>query len=60
MTNYDAIKAMSVEDMAAYICKHDDDLLDSICGSLICPYGDDAEQYNCIDCVRRWLMSEEG
>ncbi len=59
-TNYDKIKNMSVHQMAEYLYTHDDSLNDKICKSAHkeCPFGDNVESKNCIECVRQWLESE--
>ena len=67
MTNYDRIKAMSVEEMAKFIDTHNDDLGGKICfwycekttGSKYkCPYNEEERDKRCIECVKQWLKSE--
>ena len=52
MTNYEKIRAMSAEEMAAIIiCPHDLGTLGVEC--VLCPDGED-----CITCSIKWLNSE--
>jgi hypothetical protein len=60
MTNYERIKAMSVEEMAKYIYEHDDNLNDVICKTIYpeCPWGDLVSPDNCLGCIKKYLESE--
>lgn len=59
-TNFERIKAMSVEEMAKYIYEHDDDLNDVICKTIYpeCPWGDLVSPDNCLGCIKKYLESE--
>lgn len=59
-TNFDRIKAMSVEEMAEHIYLHDDRLNDVVCKTMHkhCPFGDNVTPQNCVSCVKKWLESE--
>lgn len=63
MTNYDRIKAMSVEEMADLIY----DVADKICfrncsastgNEFECPCGENLDISNCKNCMKQWLESE--
>lgn len=60
VTNFDRIKAMSVEEMAKYIYEYDDDLNDVICKTIYpeCPWGDFVSPDNCLSCIKKYLESE--
>ena len=59
MTNFEKIKAMSVEQIAKYIYIKDDALRDEICiSNCPCNNGEDVESDNCIRCIKKWLESE--
>lgn len=63
MTNYDRIKAMSVEEMADVLY----DVTDKICfqncsastgNKFQCPCGENLDISNCKNCMKKWLESE--
>ena len=59
MTNLEKIRNRSLEETATYILRHDDLLCDKICNAQgDCPYGDDVESVDCIECIRRWLNQD--
>lgn len=62
ITNFDRIKAMSVEELAEYLYNTDDLLCDEICKhsqvDYVCPYADEPTKEMCINCVKKWLESE--
>ncbi len=58
-TNYDCIKAMSVDELADVIY----DLPDKIClqncrNKFECPCGENLDISNCKNCMKQWLESE--
>ena len=58
MTNFEKIKAMSVEQVAKYIYIKDDVLCDEICKSNYpCNNGEDVEPDNCIRCIKKCLKA---
>ena len=59
MTNYEKFMSKSVDELAKYIYENDHRFLDEVCRkSLPCPHGENAEEYNCINCVKVFLESE--
>lgn len=59
MTNYEKFMCKSVDELAEYIYKNDNNFLDEVCQkSRPCPHGDNVEEYNCINCVKVFLESE--
>ncbi len=58
--NYDRIRNRTIDEVAEYIYSRDEILLDEICKSAHdeCPFGDNIEPSNCINCIKRWLESE--
>lgn len=59
MTNLEKIRNRSLEETATYILRHDDLLCDKICNAQgDCPYGDDVELVDCIECIKRWLKQD--
>ena len=59
MTNLEKIRNRSLDETARYIYSHDDNLCDEICESHgECPFGDNVETHNCIDCIKQWLKEE--
>lgn len=63
MTNYDRIKAMTVEEMADVLY----DAIDKICfencsasteNKFLCPLGDNLNISDCKTCIEKWLESE--
>lgn len=61
ITNLDAIRARSMEEIAKYIFEIDTALMNSICQQAYsgeCPFGDEVESSDCINCVKRWLLKE--
>jgi len=63
LTNFDRIKAMSVEELADVIYRANDDICFSNCqkgtgDKFCCPYGDEITNEQCIGCVKKWLESE--
>ncbi len=59
-TNFERIKAMSVDEMAEMIDKFDGvgGLIDEVC-KLVCPEQDcDTENCKCINCIKQWLNME--
>ncbi len=62
-TNYDQVKAMSVEQMADFMY----DAVDKICfercsketgNEFCCKHGEDVRPESCINCIKHWLESE--
>ena len=59
MTNYERRKKMSLDEMARYIVKRDEETLEAVCKELDeCPYGDDVNTECCVGCVKQWLLRE--
>ena len=67
ITNFDRIKAMSVDEMAKLIEECDLGLESKICfeqcekmtgDEYKCPYPEEERLSHCIDCVKQWLESE--
>lgn len=62
MNNYEKLVkkflSMSIDELAKYIYKHDDKQVDAICESQVCPHGDNVECSDCVNCVKKWLLSE--
>ncbi len=59
-TNYDKIRNMSIDEMAAAIDNMDcyGGILDEVC-LMACPEQNcNLDEKKCIDCIRRWLESE--
>lgn len=66
-TNFDRIKAMSVDEMAKLIEECDLGLESKICfeqcekmtgDEYKCPYPEEERLSHCVDCVKQWLESE--
>ena len=58
MTNFEKIKAMSVEQTAKYIYIKDDALCDEICiSNCPCNNGEDVESDDCIRCIKNGLKA---
>ena len=67
ITQFDRIKAMSVDEMAKFIEECDLGLESKICfeqckkmtgDEYKCPYPEEERLSHCIDCVKQWLESE--
>lgn len=67
ITQFDRIKAMSVEELARVIDKYDLGISSKICfekcekmtgDKYHCSYPEEERESKCIDCVKEWLESE--
>lgn len=59
MTNLEKYRNRSLEETARYIHSRDDELCDEICKSRgECPFGDNVDTSNCIDCIKSWLKED--
>ena len=59
MTNLESIRNIGLDEAARYIYLHIDNLMDEICNSRgSCPFGDNVESGNCIDCIKQWFKEE--
>lgn len=61
MTNFERIKEMNIDEMADYLYKTDDLLMDEICKNSDnndCPFGDTVQPSDCKNCVKVWLNKE--
>ena len=63
MTNFEKIKAMSVEELANVIYKANDEICFNNCISdtgnkFSCKFGENVDEQNCKECMKNWLESE--
>lgn len=63
MTNFERIKAMSVEEMAEFMCSANDTICFDNCNrdtgnKYSCKFGDSCTPENCIKCMKEYLESE--
>lgn len=63
MTNYDRIKAMSVEELADVLYDVNDQICFENCSAstgnkFSCPLGDNLNISDCKKCIKKWLESE--
>lgn len=61
MTNFERIKILTVDDVAEYLYKTNDLLMDEICINSYnndCPFGDTVQPSDCKNCVKVWLNRE--
>lgn len=62
-TNYDRIKAMSVDEMADVILNSNDEICFAKCkaetgNGYSCKFGDNLDISNCKNCMKEWLESD--
>ena len=62
-TNYDCIKAMSVDEMADVILNSNDEICFAKCkaetgNGYSCKFGDNLDISNCKNCMKEWLESD--
>ena len=55
MTNFERIKILTIDDVAEYLYKTDDLLMDEICINSYnndCPFGDTVQPSDCKNCIK--------